>query len=1059
MKKTIMTLMACLLCTLTATAQEACYLIGTDGQKEANKASVTLEKQNDGVFKGEVTFNAEGHEFFIATQLGNWDEPDKVESFCYGPKGDDPIMPGTAQDFNLWKEVGPMKCFHAEQMTMGGGGSAGIEYGKAYTVTVNFTNMTLLVSEKASGDSGEGGESDEDDGTTPAQDLDLTKGKHLTLTLPEAGSLQQRLQNEMSQQEGYDVVDFLTLKGKFGGKDLAYLKKQEGYLSQLQYLDLSEVELVYDDEQYDSYTISDKDGEGIAQGIVNYTTYYYTFSAENKEEAAGSDPFTGTSTHSYVYLRRNDFASGFYGMKYLKQIKLPKTLKGLGESIFENAEVLEKVTFPDAPTYIGDNAFVNTTGGYFPELRRTLKGVDLPASITKLGTNALRGVGFRTIDLSQFTELGEGCLSETNITEVKLNAEVKTIPAGMFSGCKYLESVAIPTTVEVIGNEAFRSCENLSSLTFAGQVETIGKEAFADCKKLTSVRISAKAIGERAFTSCNLTTVEIADGAKAIGPFAFSWNSGLASVSAPQTLEEIGSHAFQGYGEFQVGVYDTPFISNLPAEDGVKYIGSVAYLFMGGDEMRIKEGTLGVADDILTNHLYLYDGTNSWGSSSAFSGWTAPASVTLPSTLRVLGSNFGSPSITTLTLPESLVKIKGIDCENLKGSITIPASVEYFGGIRSKITRIYYNAVDANAVDAETKGLLPATLVRAFIGEGVKIIPDGLFFGCTNLARVQMPSTVEHIGYGAFDGCSSLTDIDLPAGLKEIGENAFYGAGLTTISAYMPTPATLENRFIESHTQIPLLKVPNGSLEAYQSDTWWSGQFQKIETFDGASDTEAINESTTITIGNTVTEDTDLSGTVVGGIFITLDTEESGDGYNASEGCIVINSQTTEDGIAAASANGANDLTVKNLLQGLVFEIPAGSGKITVDCQTLGSRLLFVKIGTDEPKKVQLGSRSTITFNYNVTEDTRVFIYAADENASAHETEKGDTPRRTAYANDNSVKFYGLSIEVDEVINGIHTANGNTALKPLVIYDLQGRRVSSPKGGLFIINGQKTVVK
>lgn len=1054
MKKTIMTLVACLLCFLTATAQDACYLVGTDGKKEANQASVTLEKQSDGVFKGDVTFSEEGREFFIATALGNWDEPDKVELFCYGPKGDGQVIPGMAQDIGLWQEIGPMTSFRAEQLEMVGGGSAGIEYGKAYIVTVNFSEMTLLVSEKASDDPGEGGGDDTaDDGTTPAQDLDLTKGFHLTLTLPEAGSLEQRLQNEMNQQDDYDVVDFLTLKGKFGGKDLAYLKQQTGYLSQLQYLDMSEVELVYDDEPYYSVTVSDKDGDDLAQGIINYTTSYYTLSAENKDEDAGSDPFTGTSTHSYKYLRRNDLASGFSGMKYLKQIKLPKTLKGLGDNIFENAEVLEKVTFPDAPTYIGDYAFVNVTPGYFSELRRTLKGVDLPATITKLGRQALCGVGFRTIDVSQFAELGEGCLRETNITEVKLNAEVKAISAEMFSGCNRLESVSIPATIESIGDGAFKDCEMLSSVTFAGQVESIGKEAFSNCKKLTSVRIDAKEIGERAFTYCNLISVEIADGAKVIGPFAFSWNSSLASVTAPQTLEEIGSHAFQGYGEFGVGVYDTPFITNLSADNGVKYIGSVAYLFMGGDELSIKEGTLGVADEFLSNHQYLYDGSNSWGASAAFNGWTAPTTVTLPSTLRVLGT-FNNPNITTIKLPESLVKINGISGDKLKGSITIPAGVEYVGGISGGFTRVYFNAVDA-----EVKGSLPSTLTRAYIGEGVKNIPNALFSNCANLARVQMPSTVERIGYGAFGGCSSLTDIDLPEGLKEIGADAFYGTGLKKVSVYNPTPIELNTLFVESHTTIPLLKVPNGSLAAYQANVWWTTQFQTIEQFDGASNAEVIAESTTVSVSQSVTEDTDLSGTVVGGIFITLDTEDSGDGYSATEGCIVINSQTTEEGIAAASADDANDLTVKNQLQGLVFEIPAGKGKITVDCQTLGSRVLFVKIGSGEPQKVQLTTRNTMTFNYDITEPTRVFIYAADETASAREADVEVAPRRAVYANTNSVKFYGLSVEVDDNLTGIDTITGEGAAKTVVIYDLQGRRISSLKSGLFIINGQKTMVK
>ena len=70
---------------------------------------------------------------------------------------------------------------------------------------------------------------------TPAPDLDLTKGAHFSINLAEPNTLQRRLEGAVFQTD-YDMVDFLTVKGKFGGKDLVYLRAQEGLVSQLQYL-------------------------------------------------------------------------------------------------------------------------------------------------------------------------------------------------------------------------------------------------------------------------------------------------------------------------------------------------------------------------------------------------------------------------------------------------------------------------------------------------------------------------------------------------------------------------------------------------------------------------------------------------------------------------------------------------------------------------------------------------------------------------------------------------------------------------------------------------------
>lgn len=1051
MKKSIITMMV-LMQTCAAWAQDVCYLVGTDGKKEANKASVTLTKESNGVFKGEVTFTEEGREFFIATELGNWDEPDKVESFCYGPKAaGSPIVLGTVQEFDMWKTVGPMVCFVTAEATAGGS-TGGFAYNKAYLVTVDFNQLTLLVSE-ISNDEPENPE-DEDDGTTPAEDINLNSGTHFTVNVPEAGALETVLRNAINQTD-YDLVDFLTVKGKIGGKDIKYLKDQAGFVSQLQYLDLSEVELVYDDEAYSSVTVSDKGPEDIAQGIVNYTTTYHTLSAENKDEAGQGGAFDGTSTYSVVYCRRNDLSFAFNSMKSLKQIKLPKALTGLGEGILSGSNVLEKVTFPDNATYIDHNALDIST----------LKGVDLPSTITKLGKDALRGVGFRTINVSQFTELGEGCLSETNITEVSLNSSVKEIPAEAFSGCNRLGSLTIPSTVETIGDEAFKNCKKLNNITFAGQVETIGKEAFSGCQKLTSVSINAVNIGESAFASCDLTSVEIANGAKSIGGWAFDGNHQLTSVTTPQTLEEIGSHAFNGWMVFQVGFYDTPFITNLPAEDGVKYIGSVAYLYTGGSDLKIKEGTLGIADNFLTNHRVE---VNSY-SSTTISDWTAPTSITLPSSVRIIGKQSfkENTNITTIDLPASLEKIGHqafSGCSNLKGSITLPASTKLLGGYafeNTKITRVYYNAVEA-----ENEGrIFPNTLTRVIIGEGVKNIPSGLFENLTNLARLQMPSTVESIGDGAFRSCSSLTTLDFPSALKEIGSYAFQGTTLSLISVYMNEPIALgENVFYEC-SAIPLLKVPNGSLAAYMANGSWSSQFQKIEQFDGASNTEAVNETTTVSVSETVTEDTDLTGTMLGSVYVTLDTEDSGDGYNSTEGCLVINSTVSDEQLAATTADDADNLTVKNQFNGLIFEVPAGKGSVVIDCQTLGQNVIYIKIGANDPQQVEAASKQQLSVPYTVTEATRIYVYAAPTTGAAAKAQERDgvkAPRRAnAYANTDAVKIYGLTIKVDENLTGIATPLATLTQKDGAYYTLDGRRLNGlpTQKGLYIVNRKKVVIK
>ncbi|MCR5534659.1 MAG: leucine-rich repeat domain-containing protein [Bacteroidaceae bacterium] len=1005
-----------------------CYLIETEGRTMA-----TLTKTSNGVYQGTVTFENENQFFYVAKQLN-----DSEDNWWAGNWN-------TGRVLNL-----------DEPLTMNKGIS---EYGNVpfrviaggtYKTTVDFNQKTILI---------------EDTDVPDVPDIDLSSGAHFSITLTQPGTLQQRLTNAVFATD-YDLVDFLTVKGKMGGADIAYLRAQEGLVSQLQYLDISQVELVYDDEAY--YTNTYQTNWGSFGGLQTFQTDVYTLSSENKEEAGGGS-FSGAVSNSTTIYRRNNLSLAFAGMKYLRQCKLPKTMEGIGSNILSGCP-LDKVTLPTAPTYIWGEAFSGTK----------LTSFDLPATVEFIGDRAFDGVPIKFIDVSHVTSLGEYCFNNSGLMSVQLNNQITGIPEGLFNGCKKLASITIPTNVKTIGANAFGG-SMLTSVTIPESVTEIGASAFNWCEKLSTVTMGngVRKIGKEAFLGCNkLTTVRISS-----------------------NIEEIGENAFGSidfYDDGSDGFYcEVPWMQNQPVENGVIYIGMVAYRYVTGSIINIMEGTVSLAD---------WFGRNS----------NNITSITLPSTLRILGtSSLSNASISSIELPESLEKIGSsafARCNKLR-RITIPRNVSFIGDYafgECGIIRVIYNAEDASTGNTYSRPF-PESVTRVIIGEGVKVIPRCLFEGCKNLVRVTMASTVEHIGNGAFNtGGSPLQYIDLPSSLKYVGGSNFYGCN--TVTAYMKEPFPLTERpsdeevlnleFVKRcieegdrydgvetvstpfggniyyHYHIDeqgnltwgevsapsyqdmgkpntILRVPNGSLAAYKSDPYWPSFFKEIVTFDGASNAETIVESTSVKVADNVTDETDLSGTLVDGIYVTLDTEDSGDGYDATEGCIVINSQTTEEAVTAASADNADDLTVKNQLNGLMFEIPPGKGRITIDCQTLGSRALYIKIGDNDPQAVSLSTRNTVTFNFDVLTETRVLIFAAN-NTQANLSK---SIRRAAYANDDSVKLYGISINIDMLDeDGINTATPATSEGEVTIYDLSGRKITNRlKKGLYIVNGKKTI--
>lgn len=170
------------------------------------------------------------------------------------------------------------------------------------------------------------------------------------------------------------------------------------------------------------------------------------------------------------------------------------------------------------------------------------------------------------------TEIGfcafSGC---TNLESVDLG-EVKIIGDKAFAACLSLASIEIPDTVESIGYQAFYGCLNLKAIRIGNGVEHIGVQAFYETNyywnednwdngvlyidnylikagsvenKSYTIKDGTRVIAPRAFSTTHITSVTIPDSVVEIGEHAFSGNGyTLTSVELPQNLKRIGDYAF-----------------------------------------------------------------------------------------------------------------------------------------------------------------------------------------------------------------------------------------------------------------------------------------------------------------------------------------------------------------------------------------------------------------------------------------------------------------------------------------------------------------------------------
>ena len=92
----------------------------------------------------------------------------------------------------------------------------------------------------------------------------------------------------------------------------------------------------------------------------------------------------------------------------------------------------------------------------------------------------------------------------------------------------------------------------------------------------------------------------------------------------------------------------------------------------------------------------------------------------------------------------------------------------------------YYTSNDklGNYVFYGCSGLTSLTLPSS-----VTSIGRGAFYGCWKLTSLTIPSGVTSIGYSAFRGCSGLTSLTIPSGVTSIDSEAFRGcSGLTSLT-------------------------------------------------------------------------------------------------------------------------------------------------------------------------------------------------------------------------------------------------------------------------------------
>ena len=190
--------------------------------------------------------------------------------------------------------------------------------------------------------------------------------------------------------------------------------------------------------------------------------------------------------------------------------------------------------------------------------------------VMEIGNSAFNGYQFiRSVVIPEgVTRIWDGFSGCTKLETVTLPTTLELIGLGAFANCSSLASIEIPEGVTEIHQNAFSGCTNLETVILPETLESIGTFAFAECEKLYEQDSGLAYAGNWLVgAKQNIISANVREGTQHIADGIFIENSNLSSVSLPSTLKTIGSFAF----------FCCSFLTSIEIPEGVTEIGEQAF--------------------------------------------------------------------------------------------------------------------------------------------------------------------------------------------------------------------------------------------------------------------------------------------------------------------------------------------------------------------------------------------------------------------------------------------------------------------------------------------------
>lgn len=511
----------------------------------------------------------------------------------------------------------------------------------------------------------------------------------------------------------------------------------------------------------------------------------------------------------------NDFAN-------VENVSIPPSVIQINSGAFANCTSLKSIALPLGMTGgIGSGAFENCIG---------LTLFNVPSGVTAMEQGVFEGcINLTEITLpfigsmpgesntkNTFSYIFNGSVPST-LKKVTITNETH-VPENAFQNCEHIEIININDSITSIGSGAFDGCKSLKSFDVPKNIVTIGDNTFRNCEKAIRITIpdTVKEIGEGAFNGCkSITEFTIPSGISALENSTFANCASLAEIEIPLSVTYIGKGVLQNCNRLVdvkvpfVGANADPALSDTELKKSFGHIFGVSNKNIPPSVTKVEitgtDLTMYIPDNAFKDcgnvADIIIDGGRSIGN-YAFANCKNLKNVYIPKSIKNMGNKIlqGCTRIETLVVPFIGINRQDANTEtSVIGALFGWDDQDIATGTRqyydnNKSSHLYQIPPTLKNVSVLNQTNIPAGAFSECSLENVSIISgavmnDYVFYNCTELKKVSLPSNMTNIGVEAFAECEKLETINIPTKVKKIGDHAFYGArGLKDVT--MPDSIT-----------------------------------------------------------------------------------------------------------------------------------------------------------------------------------------------------------------------------------------------------------------------------